>query len=129
MTACLAATPPLAGQEAARQSAYDARSGLITPALEPGSNVQIVTTETVPGKRCTAIKGAAGQFPVMAAPSAVGLLSGKNLAGVVLPTMDTVRKEALKAGANAVLAMRATPFITRSGSPRIFVYGTLARCE
>ena len=107
---------------------YDQKSGLITPAVESGIEVQVVTTDTVPGKQCTAVSGSEGHFPVMVLPTS-GTLGGRTLADGAIRGMKTFREAAVEAGANAVLGLRSSPYITRNGNPRMFLYGTLALCE
>ena len=126
--ACLAATLPLAAQQSNLKGNYDTKSGLITPALESGIDVQVVTTDSVPGKQCEAIAEPEGHFPVMVLPTS-GTLGSRTLADGAIRGMKTLRETAVEAGANAVLGLRSSPYITRNGNPRMFLYGTLAVCE
>ena len=128
LAACLATALPIAAQQNDLRGNYDTKSGLITPAIESGIDVHIVTTDTVPGKKCTALDGPAAQFPVMVLPTS-GTLGGRTLADGAIRGMKTLREAAVEAGANAILGLRSGPFITRNGNPRIFLYGTLANCE
>ena len=115
-------------QETNLKGNYDTKSGLITPALESGIDVQIATTDTIPGKTCTALEGSEAQFPVMVLPTS-GTLGSRTLADGAIRGMKTLREAAVEAGANAVLGLRSAPYITRNGNPRIFLYGTVAHCE
>lgn len=119
---------PVAAQQSDLKGNYNQRSGLITPALESGIDVQVVTTDTVPGKQCTALAGSEGYFPLMVLPTS-GALGGRTLADGAIRGMKTLREAAIEAGANAVLGLRSSPYITRNGNPRMFLYGTLAVCE
>ena len=58
-----------------------------------------------------------------------GTLGGRTLADGAIRGMKTLREAAVEAGANAILGLRSGPFLTRSGNPRILLYGTLANCE
>ena len=128
LAACLTVSLPLAAQPNDLKEDYDTKTGLITPALESGIDVHVVTTETVPGKKCTALTGPKAQFPVMVLPTS-GTLGGRTLADGAIRGMKTLREVAVEAGANAILGLRSGPFLTRNGNPRIFLYGTLANCE
>ena len=128
LAACLTVSLPLAAQPNDLKGDYDTKTGLITPALESGIDVHVVTTETVPGKKCTALTGPKAQFPVMVLPTS-GTLGGRTLADGAIRGMKTLREVAVEAGANAILGLRSGPFLTRNGNPRIFLYGTLANCE
>ncbi len=105
---------------------YNTKSGLITPALESESDVQVVTTETVPGRKCTALSGPETQFPAIVLPTS-GALAGRTLADGLIREMKTLRGAAVEAGANAVVGLRSSPYITRNGNPRMILYGTLAQ--
>ena len=126
--AALAVALPLAAQQSDLKGNYDTKSGLITPALESGIDVQVVTTDSVPGKKCEALAGSEGYFPVMVLPTS-GSLGGRTLADGAIRGMKTLREAAIEAGANAVLGLRSSPYVTRNGNPRMFLYGTLAVCE
>ena len=126
--AVLAAVLPLPAQQSNLKGNYDTKSGLITPALESGIDVQVVTTDSVPGKQCEALAGSEGYFPVMVLPTS-GSLGGRTLADGAIRGMKTLREAAIEAGANAVLGLRSSPYVTRNGNPRMFLYGTLAVCE
>ena len=58
-----------------------------------------------------------------------GTLGSRTLADGAIRGMKTLREAAVEAGANAVLGLRSAPYITRNGNPRMFLYGTLSRCE
>ena len=59
----------------------------------------------------------------------LGALVGRTLADGAIPWMKTLREAALEAGANVVLGLRGSPYITRNGNPRMFPGGMLALCE
>ena len=96
----------LAAQQSNLKSNYDTKSGLITPALESEIDVQVVTTDSVPGKQCRAIPGLDGYFPLMVLPTS-GALGNRPLADGAIRGMETLREAAVKAGANAVRARTA----------------------
>ena len=138
MTALLVAVAALAGQavpgmlatveaqESTPDGAYDEKSGLITPGT-PGGDVRIVTTDTVPGQSCVALDSDGAQLPVMVLPGFGKPGIRAQLAAI--RGMQTLREAAAEAGANAVLGLRTAAFVNRQGNPRLFLYGTLARCE
>ena len=124
----LAAVLLLPAQESNLKGNHNTKSGLITPALQSGIDVQVVTTDSVPGKKCEALAGSEGYIPVMVLPIS-GSLGGRTLAASAVRGMKTLREAAIEAGANAVLGLRTSPYVTRNGNPRMFLYGTLAVCE
>ena len=126
--ACLAAALPVAAQQSDPKGNYDTKSGLIRPAVESGIEVQVVTTDSIPGKRCEALAGSEGYFPVMVLPISFTHES-RALADGAIRGMKTLREAAVEAGANAVLGLRSSPYAARNGNPRMFLYGTLAVCE
>lgn len=107
---------------------HDAKSGPIAPARESGTDVQIVTIETVPGRKCAALARSGGYFPVMVLPT-LGALVGRTLADGAIPWMKSLREAALEEGVSVVLGLRGSPYITRNGNPRMFLCGTPALCE
>lgn len=121
--AALAAGMPTEAQTIALNEIYDPKDGLITLQAEPGQDLEIVTTETVPGKACKSV-GAA--FPVIALPAAATIRNGAEGAARGARAMS---KAAAAAGANAIIGFRTSTFITRNGNPRLLMYGTLASCE
>ena len=102
---------------------YESKDGLITLQAEPGQEVEVVTTETVPGKAC---KSVGAPFPVIALPAAATIRNGAEAAARGARAM---RRAAAEAGANAIVGFRTSTFGTRNGNPRLLMYGTLARCE
>ena len=113
-------------QESSPDGAYDEKSGLITPSTS-GRGVRIVTTDTVPGQSCVALDRDGGQLPVMVLPGFGKPGIRAQLAAI--RGMQTLREAAAEAAANAVLGLRTAAFVNRQGNPRMFLYGTLARCE
>ena len=108
---------------------YDTKTGLTSPIPpEEGSDVRIVTTDTVAGTDCDVLESPHNQFPAMVLPTS-GLLGGRTLADGAIRGMNTLRDAALADGANAVLGLRREAYLTRNDNPRLFLYGTLARCE
>ena len=83
----------------------------------------MVTTESVPGKIC---KSVGAQFPAMALPAAQVM---KIIADAAARATRTIRAAAAQAGANAVVGLRTSTFVSPSGAARLFMYRTLARCE
>ncbi len=108
---------------------YDTKTGLIS-AVPPdeANDVRIVTTDSVPGMVCEVLPSPHNQFPAMVLPT-TGLLGGRTLADGAIRGMKTLRETALEAGANAILGLRSEAYLTRKDNPRLFLYGTLARCK
>lgn len=52
--AALAAAPLASAQEADVKKSYDPKYGLIALSVEAGPEIEIVTTDTVPGRACVA---------------------------------------------------------------------------
>ena len=91
-----ASGPQALAQESDLKGNYNQKSGLITPAVESGIEVQVVTTDSVPGKQCRALADSEGRFPVMVLPTS-GSLGGRTLADGAIRGMKTLR-EAARAG-------------------------------
>ena len=121
----MAAAAPATPQAGDLRGNYNSKSGLITISIDSGIDIKVVTTDAVPGKKCEALET---QFPVMVLPTS-GALGGRTLADGAIRGMKSLRQAAVEAGANSVVGLRTAPYITRTGNPRIFVYGTLANCE
>lgn len=119
--ATVAAATPAAAQTVPLKEIY--KDGLIDLQADPGPPIEVVTTETVPGKRC---KSVGAQFPVIALPASASLRNGADAA---VRGARVMREAAADAGANAILGFRTSTFVTRNGNPRLFMYGTLALCE
>ena len=64
--AALAAAPLASAQDTDVKGDHDLSSGLIRLEAKPATEIEIVTTETVPGKAC---KSVGAPFPVMALPA------------------------------------------------------------
>ena len=80
----------------ARKANYETKSGLITPALESWIEVQVVTTDGLPGKKCTALAGSEGYFPVMVLPTS-GTCGGRTFAEGAIRGVKTLREAAVEA--------------------------------
>ena len=121
--AALAATSIGSAQLTDLKTIYDPQNGLIALQPESGEDVEIVTTDTVPGKACKSVEA---QFPVMAQPAGAAL---RNIADAAIRSTRAIRKVAVAVGANAVLGLRTSTFVTCNGNPRLLMYGTLPRSE
>lgn len=121
---------PVQAQQSTVRGAYNGRSGLISVTVESDDEIMVVTTDTVPGKQCQALGGPQAQFPVMVLPTA-GTIGRRELWDGTIRGLRTLRETAARAGANAVLGLRTSPFSTRDPeeNPRLLIYGTLAKCE
>ena len=125
----LSVPQPAPAQGTNLKGSYDTKSGLISPIPpDEGTDVRIVTTDTVPGMECEVLESPHNQFPAMVLPTS-GLMGGRTLADGAIRGMSTLREAAIEAGANAVLGLRTEAYLTRNENPRLFLYGTLARCE
>lgn len=97
LAAGMAARLQLGGQQNDLKSKCDTKSGLLTPTLGSRIDVQVVTTETVPGREGTALSGPEAQFPVMVVPTS-GTIGGGTLADGATRGMNTQRQRAEEAG-------------------------------
>lgn len=93
---------------------------MVTPAGEAGIEVQIVTADTVAGKRCPALSVQQSLFPVRV------LMRSKGETDGAIRGMKTLRAAAVAAWANTILGLTTAPYINRIGNPRTFLYVTLA---
>ena len=66
----------------------------MTPALESGIDMQIVTTETEPGRKCAALSGPEVQFPEMVLPTS-GIFGVTTIANGAIRGMKTLRDAAV----------------------------------
>lgn len=99
----MAASVPAQGTDLKGNDAT--KTGLITPALESGIELQIVTTDTVLSRTCAALSGTEAQFPIMVLPTS-GTLGGRILADGAIRGMKPLRHAVIEAGANAVAGPR-----------------------
>ena len=122
--------PPFSALSQSREvrAQYDDESGLISATVQSETDVKIVTTDGIAGRTCEVLSGPNAQFPAMVLPT-TGALGLRELHDGVIRGMIALREAAQAAGANAVLGLRMSPFMTREENPRMFVYGTLAKCE
>ena len=125
--AALLAASVVSAHAADLKGSYESKSGKIVPPPDEAANVEIVTTDTVPGKNCESV---GAQFPAMALPKALANIQAmKNIADAAVRATLTIREAAVAAGANAVVGFRTSTFVGGNGGPRLLAYGTLAHCE
>ncbi len=110
------------------QGNYYTKTGLITPALESGIDIRNVATETAPGKECAALEGLESQFPSWCRRGRARRAAGPSPTGPSRQE-DPSRGRSRGGCQRGVLGLRSNPSATRNGNPRMFLYGTLARCE
>ena len=117
LVAVAVATASIASAQATDLKGVDEKKdGLAAPKSDSGANIEIVTTETVPGKVC---KSVGAPFPAVA----------RQRKWSWEQSTQTLRAAAVRAGANAVVGVRMSPYVPSTNRLRLHIYGTLARCE
>jgi uncharacterized protein YbjQ (UPF0145 family) len=106
-------------------------------AHRPGTNLLIVTTDAIPGKRVVKVVGLVRGNTIRARHVGNDILAAlKTLVGGEISeytkmmaeareqALDRLRAEAVERGANAVVGLRVTTSMVMTGAAEILVYGT-----
>ena len=91
-TAALPAASIVSAQATDLKCICEKKDGLVTPKPDPELGIDLVTTETVPGKDC---KPVGAQLPGLALPAAPVM---KNIAGAAVRATRSVRAARVQAG-------------------------------